>query len=303
MAVKCDDSSTTDSGSALDDESCQGTDVSGSTIPNTHTDECQEDDEGIDMSSGTTNMHENEKNRRHNEHKGPYVYELFSIMIHSGSASGGHYYAYIKDFAKGNWYWFDDQNVSRITHDDIRKTYGGGPNRTYYSGAYSSSTNAYMLMYRQIDSERNVNAMTTEEFPQHIKELLQNLREREESDRINKEREMQLCKLKLYVNHPIQKEMIETKLFLHNESTMTEALEEAYRKAKLENSVPIEQCRLVSYNKLHETIECSFEGRDEQTIAYVLATMKCSYKSDGKTDWLLEIREKDQEFVEYKPGG
>jgi ubiquitin carboxyl-terminal hydrolase 47 len=28
--------------------------------------------------------------------RGPYVYELFSIMIHSGSAIGGHYYAYIK---------------------------------------------------------------------------------------------------------------------------------------------------------------------------------------------------------------
>ena len=28
--------------------------------------------------------------------EGPYVYELFSIMIHSGSAIGGHYYAYIK---------------------------------------------------------------------------------------------------------------------------------------------------------------------------------------------------------------
>ena len=28
--------------------------------------------------------------------QGPYDYELFSIMIHSGSAAGGHYYAYIK---------------------------------------------------------------------------------------------------------------------------------------------------------------------------------------------------------------
>ena len=28
--------------------------------------------------------------------QGPYVYELFSIMIHSGNAIGGHYYAYIK---------------------------------------------------------------------------------------------------------------------------------------------------------------------------------------------------------------
>lgn len=47
--------------------------------------------------------------------KGPYMYELFSIMIHSGSASGGHYYAYIKEFKKGDWFCFNDQSVSRVS--------------------------------------------------------------------------------------------------------------------------------------------------------------------------------------------
>ncbi|KRT83230.1 Peptidase [Oryctes borbonicus] len=108
MASKCDDCSTTDSGSALDDESCQGTDIS-STV-NGQDENCPDDDEGIDMSSG--NHHENDKNRMH-EPKGPYTYELFSIMIHSGSASGGHYYAYIKDFKKEQWFCFNDQSVSR----------------------------------------------------------------------------------------------------------------------------------------------------------------------------------------------
>lgn len=32
-----------------------------------------------------------------------YDYELFSIMIHSGSATGGHYYAYIKSFESNQW--------------------------------------------------------------------------------------------------------------------------------------------------------------------------------------------------------
>lgn len=43
--MKCDDCSTTDSGSALDYESCHGTDVS-STV-NGQDDTCQDDDEGI----------------------------------------------------------------------------------------------------------------------------------------------------------------------------------------------------------------------------------------------------------------
>jgi ubiquitin carboxyl-terminal hydrolase 47 len=46
--------------------------------------------------------------------KGPYIYELFSIMIHSGSASGGHYYAYIKDFRNKKWQCFNDQNVTPV---------------------------------------------------------------------------------------------------------------------------------------------------------------------------------------------
>lgn len=51
-------------------------------------------------------------------------------------------------------------------------TYGGGSHRAYYSGAHSSSTNAYMLMYRQIDKNRNQSAMLVDEFPPHIKVMM-----------------------------------------------------------------------------------------------------------------------------------
>jgi ubiquitin carboxyl-terminal hydrolase 47 len=34
--------------------------------------------------------------------KGPYVYDLYSIVFHSGNASGGHYYVYIKSFEDSN---------------------------------------------------------------------------------------------------------------------------------------------------------------------------------------------------------
>lgn len=59
-------------------------------------------------------------------------------------------------------------SIFQITYDDIRKTYGGGTNRVpCYS--WSSSANAYMLMYRQINKERNVDAYSKEALPQHIK--------------------------------------------------------------------------------------------------------------------------------------
>lgn len=112
IIVKSDDCSTTDSGSALDDESCQG--VEGSSTVNGQDLNCQEEDEGIDMTITTSNQQENIKNANQ-EPEGPYIYELFSIMIHSGSASGGHYYAYIKDFQSRLWYCFNDQNVSTVS--------------------------------------------------------------------------------------------------------------------------------------------------------------------------------------------
>jgi len=37
------------------------------------------------------------------------IYELYSVIIHSGSAHGGHYHCYIKDLLGSNeWYDFND---------------------------------------------------------------------------------------------------------------------------------------------------------------------------------------------------
>lgn len=86
---------------------------------------------------------------------GPYVYQLFSIMVHSGSAVGGHYYAYIRSFDDGKWYSFNDMSVLPITDEQIKRTYGSteSGSQAYYSSMYSSSANAYMLTYRQVSGE------------------------------------------------------------------------------------------------------------------------------------------------------
>jgi ubiquitin carboxyl-terminal hydrolase 47 len=51
--------------------------------------------------------------------KGQSVYELFSILIHSGSALGGHYYAYIKSFEDNHWYNFNDSSVKQIPEKEV----------------------------------------------------------------------------------------------------------------------------------------------------------------------------------------
>ena len=74
--------------------------------------------------------------------QGDFVYELYSVLVHSGSAQGGHYYTYIKSFEDAKWYNFNDSSVSEISFDEIQKVYGDN---------YGTSTTAYMLMYRQYD--------------------------------------------------------------------------------------------------------------------------------------------------------
>uniref|UniRef100_UPI000C22E912 Ubiquitin carboxyl-terminal hydrolase 47 n=1 Tax=Caenorhabditis elegans TaxID=6239 RepID=UPI000C22E912 len=96
---------------------------------------------------------------------GDNVYELFSVMVHSGNAAGGHYFAYIKNLDQDRWYVFNDTRVDFATPLEIEKSFGGHP-----SGWNQSNTNAYMLMYRRIDPKRNARFILSNQLPQHIKD-------------------------------------------------------------------------------------------------------------------------------------
>jgi len=82
---------------------------------------------------------------------GPYVYKLFAIVIHSGSFSGGHYYAYIKSFEDDKWYNFNDKDVYEIDSSDIELAYGNDD-----CNGVSLNT-GYMLMYKQC-TEQYINS-------------------------------------------------------------------------------------------------------------------------------------------------
>ncbi|XP_061599210.1 ubiquitin carboxyl-terminal hydrolase 47 isoform X4 [Cololabis saira] len=226
------------------------------------------------------------------------TFELFSVMVHSGSAAGGHYYACIKSFSDGQWYSFNDQHVSKITQDDIRKTHGGSSgSRGYFSGAFASSTNAYMLIYRLKDPSRNAKFSAVEDFPEHIKSLVQKEKESEEQEKRQREIERNTCKIKLFCVHPV-KMMMESKLEVHKDKTLREATEMAYKLMELDGVVPLDCCRLVKYDEFHEYLERSYEGEEETPMGLLLGGIKSSYMFD----LLLETRRPDQVFQPYKPG-
>uniref|UniRef100_A0AC35TIW5 USP domain-containing protein n=1 Tax=Rhabditophanes sp. KR3021 TaxID=114890 RepID=A0AC35TIW5_9BILA len=97
---------------------------------------------------------------------GPNVYELFSVMVHQGNASGGHYYAYIKNLDKNQWSCFNDCNVVKAEFSDIYETFGNQGFR--WGGSHS---NAYMVMYRKVDPLKNEKFIRTLDLPQHLVDL------------------------------------------------------------------------------------------------------------------------------------
>ncbi|CAK5074464.1 unnamed protein product [Meloidogyne enterolobii] len=99
------------------------------------------------------------------ETKGKYIYELFSIMVHQGSAAAGHYFAYIKNMDQDKWFCFNDSSVQAASKHDIYRTFGG------WSYGYMNNTNAYMLMYRRVDPQRNQSFVRSIDLPLHLKEL------------------------------------------------------------------------------------------------------------------------------------
>lgn len=289
-AIKCDDCSTTDSGSILEEE-VGGLAAPSSTLPGHIKSELdgQDDDEGIDMSSSADNraILANDP--------GAYNYELFSIMIHSGSASGGHYYAYIKEFENGEWFCFNDQNVSPINQEAIEKSYGGGASsRSFYSSAYSSSTNAYMLMYRQVDPQRNVSAIKQDEFPEHIKQLQETLKD--DASRKSRYTDTHFTKYKVHWFDHRNQQMTPIRIHIDADTTLEEALESAHRRFKLQNVAPIERCRLVAYDSNEENIQCSFDGKETERVNDILSNLQFPY------DLLLEIRDEDGTFEPYACG-
>lgn len=202
----------------------------------------------------------------------------------------------------------------QITQDDIQKSYGGGPTRSYYNGAYSS-TNAYMLMYRQIDPERNTLPMQVEDFPKHIQELLAKMKdERKELlqiiEKVIDERYGDRCYMKrtgyvskkygrplwvtAFCNHPTLKKQVSARIPAGPETTLAEITKEFYSIFSLENVVSLEQCHLTNYDRINDRVICSYEGKERETCR--------SLFSERDITLLLEMCDKDKKFESYKEG-
>ena len=90
--------------------------------------------------------------------KAALMYELYAVLVHSGSAAFGHYYALIKDLAHGEWHEFNDSSVRAIKESEVQRAWGA---HTATGGwGCGSTSSAYMLLYRRKGEGSHVGACT-----------------------------------------------------------------------------------------------------------------------------------------------
>lgn len=105
--------------------------------------------------SGLSTIQENSQQMQDSLKDGVDVYELMSVLVwqliifvyiqvHSGSANGGHYYAFIKSFEDNLWYKFNDSSVNQVSVEVVKRESFGD----------KSMGSAYMLVYSRVTPEK-----------------------------------------------------------------------------------------------------------------------------------------------------
>lgn len=104
----------------------------------------------------------------------PPLYKLHSVLVHSGTVLGGHYYAFIRPFPREGtyddapWYKFDDEHVDIVSEKQAVDANFGVESKLRSGGLYNrwssanANSNAYMLVYIRQEHVQNPNTINAD---------------------------------------------------------------------------------------------------------------------------------------------
>ncbi|KAL3367030.1 hypothetical protein AABB24_011632 [Solanum stoloniferum] len=100
------------------------------------------------------------------------LYTLHSVLVHGGSVTGGHYYAFIRPTLSNQWYKFDDERVTKVdAKRALEEQYGG----------QGKNSNAYLLVYiRESDKEKIMCNVDQKDIGEHLRARFKRDQEDEE---------------------------------------------------------------------------------------------------------------------------
>jgi hypothetical protein len=213
--------------------------------------------------------------------EGNFVYDLYAIMIHSGSAFGGHYYAFIKDLETGQWSNFNDSSVRKITLVELVEMFG--PEPTLKKGmaakrmAATHSANAYMLMYRIIDPKEDLANLQLhdDEIPQEVLLDLNSTEVKQKEVQLVQEKKSQMMQLKVIYYPPMQiidaqnlDDLLETKIFYvdRREDTYSTFFDKVYKEFIKDTTKDRANFRLRAYNVQFKIMLDTYTNRDSDSL-------------------------------------
>ncbi|QQP55435.1 Ubiquitin carboxylterminal hydrolase 34like [Caligus rogercresseyi] len=109
----------------------------------------------------------------HKEEEGGYEYEIIGVTVHTGTAEGGHYYAFIRSSQKDKWYSFNDAEVKPFDQNQIAsECFGGEMNSRTYDQvtdkfmdlSIEKTNSAYMLFYERVEPAAQAGPSTSVEI-------------------------------------------------------------------------------------------------------------------------------------------
>jgi len=215
--------------------------------------------------------------------EGDDVYELYSVLMHSGSAWGGHYYAYIRSFAHDRWYSFNDSSVTEIDEKDVEKAFGGTVKKTW--GLISSAC-AYLLVYRRIGPQ-NVNVIDDSEVPGYIMDEIGCERQKEEQERKDLEEKRQMLTVKVFYKG------VDNLMDVAKSATLEDLKTLAIAKFGLEGW-DWKDIRLRAYDIYQDIFQETYTSREH----FSLDTL-CFFNYKALA---LEVKPPEAAFEEYIPG-
>lgn len=91
----------------------------------------------VDLSN-ENNLEKTQNEIHHKRKESKWTYELFGVLVHSGNATFGHYFVYLRLPPENKWFKFNDSHVIECSESEaVFHNYGNG----------ISQTNGYMLIY------------------------------------------------------------------------------------------------------------------------------------------------------------
>mmetsp|Transcript_33094 Transcript_33094/g.53664 ORF Transcript_33094/g.53664 Transcript_33094/m.53664 type:complete len:668 (+) Transcript_33094:182-2185(+) len=215
------------------------------------------------------------------------VYQLHSILVHSGDVSGGHYYAFIKPSSEPQWYKFDDERVTKATEEQALSDSFGGSDEdvpiTYPKTLWSKKfSNAYMLVYvRKAQFDEILGPVSEEDIPPALVKRFAQERADEDAKRKERNEAHLYAPIKLVTEEDLQKhsgiELVNFDRVLSFKALKSDTFRSLKRIIQEKVGVPVQYQRLWGFARTQSGAirpERPFVGKNEDKSALLCSALQ-----------------------------